>query len=168
MPSSLESSRQTLTMYFMGSRLCLRLKTETILREVFRHLALVAATAREITERLNQTGNTEFSDSYAKTLTNIGRMLSISNFHQQWEQFKAATILPADLRVLELISIVLSKSCPEPCISEDALNDLLKKVNTLYEDVFASELDSPLKLTLLDRLEKVRRAIHDYKIKGSK
>jgi hypothetical protein len=54
----------------------------------------------------------------------------------------------------------------ESKIEEEQLKELLDDVNSLYEQVKASSLHEKLKILILEQLEHIRRAIHEYRIRG--
>jgi hypothetical protein len=55
----------------------------------------------------------------------------------------------------------------EPKIEEEQIKALLDDVNALYDDVLTSSLHEKLKKLVLEQLEHIRRAIHEYRIRGA-
>jgi hypothetical protein len=51
-------------------------------------------------------------------------------------------------------------------VKDDQIKELLNDVNNLYEEVIASSLQDTLKALILEQLEHIRRAIHEYRISG--
>ena len=52
-------------------------------------------------------------------------------------------------------------------MDKDTLKDLSQKVDDLYSEVRDSDLDQNLKRTILDGLQAIRTAIHDYTVRGA-
>jgi hypothetical protein len=54
----------------------------------------------------------------------------------------------------------------EPIIEEIELDTLENEINDLYKEVFKSSINDELKSFILDQLILIRRAIHEYRIRG--
>jgi hypothetical protein len=135
---------------------------------IYRCLGEVAITVDEVADRLRQSDNEAFEKVYNKTIPRIKNAFIVTHFDQQWEQFKQGHVFEDDLRALEFCSAALSRDCPEPVLTEDQLKSLLARVDELYKEVWSLELEGDLKASILDGLQAIRTAIHDYKIRGSR
>ena len=79
-----------------------------------------------------------------------------------------AEISDSDLVIIEFCSELLSKNFFEKLIDEPLLKELLNEIHQLYERIKQSDISLNLKEVLLDLLETMRRAIHEYRIRGIK
>jgi hypothetical protein len=75
-------------------------------------------------------------------------------------------VTEGDLTVLAFCADVLSRYCREPVVEESQLEEILDSVGALYTDVFNSSLEDELKVFILDELEMLRRAIHEFRVRG--
>lgn len=55
----------------------------------------------------------------------------------------------------------------EPKIEEEEIKALIDDINNLYEEVKASAINQQLRVLILEQLEHMRRAIHEYHIRGA-
>jgi hypothetical protein len=85
-----------------------------------------------------------------------------SDFNQ-WKQ----SYIPQDvIDRLEFCGNLLSKHYSEGEISKDELQEITKQLQEVYDSVLSSNIASDLKLTILELLESIRRAVHEYRMKG--
>lgn len=87
--------------------------------------------------------------------------LTTSNYHVH-----LLGITEGDMTVLAFCAEALSKYSREPAVDEEQLEELLNSIGGLYTSVFASSLDEELKVFILDELEMLRRAIHEFRVRG--
>jgi len=137
------------------------------LGEIYRCLGQVDRTIDEVAERLRLCGNTDFEQVYQTTVPRLKRAFSVTHFGQQWEEFKRQTIFDQEIKALEFCSAALARHYADKVVAAEELKDLLNKVNTLYGEVWDAHIDERLKTIILEELANIRRAIHDYKIRGA-
>jgi hypothetical protein len=84
------------------------------------------------------------------------------------EMFRPSRVDATHMVILGFCEEKLAEYHGEPKIEEEQLKVLLDDVNALYEDVLASSsLHEKLKSLVLEQLEHIRRAIHEYRIRGA-
>ncbi len=62
----------------------------------------------------------------------------------------------------------LSSSYSEESLSEEDLQDIIKKTDSFFDSLYKSNLPDSIRLVLLEEVERIRSAINMYKIKGAK
>jgi hypothetical protein len=75
-------------------------------------------------------------------------------------------ISEGDMGLLELASRRLSALQEERVVPLEELQELLADVNALFDEVEASSLPDVLKSFILRQLERIRRAIQEFRIRG--
>ena len=68
---------------------------------------------------------------------------------------------------LEFCSDTLSRVTPEDVPDEAILDELKHDVEAMIDDVDKADIVSTLKAVILDHLESIRRAVVEYKIRGT-
>ena len=133
---------------------------------VFLKVGMLYQAIDEVSEQLKPLNDADFLDLYLESVPRLKAALNIISFNAAWESHKNL-IRDEDLKTLKYCSAKLSKASFEPALSEEQIADLKNKVAALYEEVLKSkELDPQLQRLVLDHLEAIRRAIHDYKVRG--
>jgi hypothetical protein len=135
------------------------------LGDIYRLLGLLDAEADEVARLLKELGETTHYELYLESLPMIKGRFLIQNFGAQWEQFRIG-IRNEDLVRLRFCSDTLSKRHPEKTITSGELTSILDRVNKLYEEIAKSDTDPDLRNLILDQLENIRRAIHEYRVRG--
>jgi hypothetical protein len=133
--------------------------------ELFRLLGLLDKEAEEVARLLKDLNETSQFDFYMESLPSIKNCLLIQHFGAPWEQFKTS-IRAEDLKTLRFCSDTLSKKHPEKTASAEELSAILDKVNSLYDQIATSSIEANLRSLMLDQLESIRRAVHEYRVRG--
>ena len=89
----------------------------------------------------------------------------IYNPRDIWKNF-ISKFTPDLITQLQICSDLLSHHLPEKVIQEEALNDLLKKLEDLIKDIKDKNIDIELKNQILKLLLRVKYAIEIYPITG--
>lgn len=130
--------------------------------EVFNCLIQLHKLIDEVEQLLRENEKTQ-NEGYLNLLSNVQRSIRVG-------AASGLNLLPgvnnSELMVLELLAEKITPSNPEPVIEEEQLKGLLVELNGLYEEVAGSLLNEDLKKLILDQLEIIRRAIHEYRIRG--
>ncbi len=104
---------------------------------------------------------------YLRPIDKVVSAFTTIRFDIEWahiiNQFDETTLYG-----LSICSDVLSKYSKEQPIDEETIKALLKDVNDLQEDVLKSGLPDELRSFLLEQLEKLRSALLNYRVFGSK
>src|SRR5260370_3116301 len=103
---------------------------------------------------------------FLKGLDQLKAGLAAGAANTDFNQWKARYLRPEQIQPLEYCDELLSRHYPEDEIALDDLQRILKHVNEVYESVMASGLNAELKAAILELLEKIRQAVHDYRMKG--
>ena len=117
---------------------------------------------------LKMVGNSGYETIYQESLPRIKLVFVPANYAHPWEQYKQQRILDKDLQTLRLFSATLSKDFPEKLATVDERDAVMKSVNDLYDRIAASEIDGDLKTIILDRLQQIKDALHEYNVRGIK
>ncbi len=72
----------------------------------------------------------------------------------------------SDITILEFCIDAVDKVYKEKIVDENELKTILSEIQTLYEQIVESEIDTKLKRILLDLLKIMENAIHEYRIRG--
>ncbi len=77
-------------------------------------------------------------------------------------------VTEGDMTVLEFCSERLEERHAEPIVNEAELQEILQEVTVLFDEVkMANDLDPDLQTFILDGLESIRRAIYEFRIRGT-
>ena len=106
-------------------------------------------------------------DLYLSSFDKIERVIFPLNLNAQWSSNKAHLTDEALTR-LEFCSEELSRHYTEDSLSEDDLQEIIRKTDSLYESLISSTLPEYLKFTLLEEVQRLRNAIQLYRIKGAR
>ncbi len=125
--------------------------------------------AIEETEQLLKTHDREVCDMFISDKASIITFFSLGiTAGHDWNQYKTNYLKEPALKTLEFCSLTLSRVFGEKVATTEALTELEKQLNELYASVADSNLDTFLKAKILDGLNDVRNAIHEYRITGVK
>lgn len=89
------------------------------------------------------------------------------NLGANWEIAKQYLTDEALAR-LEFCAIELSKSYSEELLSIEDLQDIINRTDSLFDSLYKSSLPDPIRLILLEEIERIRNALNMYKITGAK
>ena len=78
------------------------------------------------------------------------------------------SITEGDMTVLEFCSERLDQHHVEPIVDYQELQAIAAEVTQLFDTVKVSSINEDLQTFILDGLESIRRAIHEYEIRGPK
>ncbi len=134
--------------------------------EVYIQLAAFNETADEISAQLKRLDNQRFYEIYLADLPRIKRFAQPWDLRGQWDEYKKHFITDADLKTLEFCSGVLSHACSEGVMPQQDLDRVAELLEAVYKEVSESDLHVDLKALILDELEHIRRAIHEYRLRG--
>lgn len=104
---------------------------------------------------------------YLNPLSNLRFAVPLHNIETEWGKC-APHLSDAHMTALAFVAHELSRRPSEGSVNSEDLNQLLTEIDELYKDVMESSLDPDLKLLILERLEAIRQAIHEYRIRGIK
>jgi hypothetical protein len=107
-------------------------------------------------------------DLFLRPFSRIRHAIRIGGLHASNYETSLRQITEGDMTVLAFCAEELSKWQSEKTIEEAQIKDLTEDIQALYEQVHASELNAEIKNLILDQLEIIRRAIHEYRIRGVK
>jgi hypothetical protein len=103
---------------------------------------------------------------YLSPFPRIKNVVRFSAFNSPFNNL-LAPVSDSDLIILAFCSEKLSEQHSERVIDEKDLQELLSEINTLFDEVNASDAPDPLKKFILRQLENIRRAIQEYRIRGT-
>lgn len=102
---------------------------------------------------------------YLAPFKKIETLLAMGNLEAPWENF-VKYLDEATMVALRFCADTLSHQRGEQLIEEDKLLELKVEVERLSEKVLSSELPDILKHSFVENLDKIRKAINDYRIWG--
>jgi hypothetical protein len=124
-------------------------------------------TIDDVSRRLRSSRNGHLVALYEEqTGRKLKLLLTPGNLSSPWNNFKAEFFRDEFVTNLFIYSAILAKSAPEKELREDEIENMIKDLNTIYDSVSNSAVESELKDLILDGLEDLRRAIHEYRIRG--
>lgn len=100
------------------------------------------------------------------TLPSLRDLFAEASQNMDFNQWKAKYLKEDLITPIIFCSDVLGKMGADEEISAENLENLSAEVNRLYESVLASSLSPEIKLIVLQQLEAIRRAIHEYRVTG--
>ncbi|CAN5401208.1 hypothetical protein BH10ACI1_BH10ACI1_11960 [soil metagenome] len=104
-------------------------------------------------------------DLYLNPYVRIRRTISPTRLNENFAGM-LSEISDSDMTIIQFCSEQLSKSFPEKLADELLLKELNNEIQNLYEKISEADLIYELKELLLDLLETMRQAIHEYRIRG--
>lgn len=104
-------------------------------------------------------------ERYLRPFPRVLNAVKLTELQQQFSSY-ISPLTEGDFVVLEFCAEKLSEHHVEGVVEEDVLAEMLRDVNDLYENILSSSLNDELKTLILDQLEIIRRAVHEYRIRG--
>jgi len=135
--------------------------TPACLSVLIQVLGLVTDTRRSI-ESLENIDK----EVYLQPIKNIEDSLTITHLDAAWVNCKRH-ITEATIVGLAFCADTLSRVAPEEVLDNGVLNELKHEVEAMSDYVEKSEIKSTLKAVILDHLESIRRAVVEYKARGT-
>ena len=114
----------------------------------------------KINEKLNH-------ELYLASFKRLEQAFFPLNLGTNWQSPKQHLTEEALTR-LQFCANELCRYYSEETLSEEELADIVAKTNELFEALISSSLPDALRLALLEEIERIRSAIHMYKIRGAK
>lgn len=116
-------------------------------------------------EKILESKKDEDYESYKTPLPKIRLAIVPSRFN---EGFSAtlAQISDADVHLLRLCAKAIAKDFSEKIVDEEELIKISIEISELYEEIISAEINQELKTILLELLEAMHQAIHEYRIRG--
>lgn len=105
-------------------------------------------------------------DLYVQPVKDVEIAFASTTCDSQWVEFKTK-IKDTTMTGLAFCSDTLSKTMHEEVIEQETLDDLKAEVDKLIDEVLKSDMDATLKAIIIDHLEGIRRAIIEYRIRGT-
>lgn len=133
------------------------------LYQIFHHLIVLRQLLDEVEKQIKAIPNINH-EVYLKRFSKIRKALAPTNFQEDW--FKSSHIDEGMLATLEFCAERLSATSPEKTPLDDEIEALWQAVESLKEQILSEEVDAQLQSILLDLVESMRRAIHEYRFWG--
>jgi hypothetical protein len=105
-------------------------------------------------------------DLHLYTLPSLRNIFAEAAENSDFNQWKAKYLREDLITPIIFCSNVLGKMGADEEINAENLANLLAEVNKLYESVITSSLSADIKLMVLEQLESIRRALHEYRVAG--
>jgi len=103
---------------------------------------------------------------FLQTLPHLRAVLGGARSNEAFDSFKARLLSQDILTPLTFCADLLGETDPEVEIPPNELKSLLEDISHLYESIVSSTLPKPVKTLILDQLENIRRAVHEYRVRG--
>jgi hypothetical protein len=147
-------------------RSVLGLSDDASIKDVFRDLLELHKLTEDV-ERIMRAIASIDEDLHLEPLENIRKFLVFENLSASWSN-RRERLDKGDLKALTFCSRAISKSHfgGTEHIPQEELDELTEEVQSLYKKVNDSSLNFEIKSIILDQLEIIRRALHDYRIRG--
>lgn len=133
---------------------------------VFKGLSYLLELAEE-TERLVRKIPDLNHNHYLDGISKIKEGISYPNLNVPWDNAKQF-FSEKSMAHLSFCAERLSKHFPEQAIPEDALREIGDAITKLFEKVASAPISHEFKELLLDLLERMRRGVSEYRIRGEK
>jgi hypothetical protein len=131
--------------------------------EIFRGLTMMHTLLDE-TEGLLRAADINH-DFFLKNVSRVRQALSFTNMDDS--AGKVASMLGGIVREIGYWAHEIDSTNFAARLTNDELSTIAADVSSVYERVRVAEIDEDLKRVVLDSLEYLRRAINDYRIRGS-
>ena len=105
-------------------------------------------------------------DNFLKCIPPIKDTYAKINLDALWRQYGGKPT-DSDLALLSLGAQALDKHQREALIAGNKLDEIRQETTELFDKVQESDLDSDLRVIILDLLETILRSISEYKIRGA-
>jgi len=109
----------------------------------------------------------EDHELYLRRLDKVEQALGSLNLNSRWDNF-LNIIDETTVSSVEFTSNLLSKKNGEKGLSEKQINELLEITKKFKKELIDSAIPEAIKKFILERLNSIEGAIHDYKISGIK
>lgn len=116
-------------------------------------------------ERILKAKEDEDYESYKIPLPKIRAAIIPSRLGEGFSS-ALAQIKDADIQLLRLCAKAIEKDFSEKVVDEEEIIKIKSEVEELYEEIRRAEINQELKTVLLELLEAMRQAIHEYRIRG--
>lgn len=136
--------------------------TPKLLAVLIQLMATVAETRARITS-IKQIDH----ETYLKAIVHLEKAVSHTNIEGNWGQFRMH-ITEATMLGLAFCSDTLARVMPEEVIDPAVLDELKADVEAMIDELLKSDIEPTLRAVVLDHLESIRRAIVEYKIRGTR
>ena len=103
---------------------------------------------------------------YLRGFDRLKQGLAAAASNQDFNGWKTAYLPTEQLERIEFCAHLIEQHYPEDELPADELKNVNEEVSALYESVIASGLDPDLKLAILDLLDKIKNALHTYRMQG--
>lgn len=134
--------------------------------EVLGHVLQIRKLIDETEQRLRNIENLD-TELYLQPFPSLRHVMRFSSMNvSNYANSLMSQISDGDMTVLAFCAAKLSEFPAEPVIAEELLKELLEDVNALYDQVLESSLEASLKTLILEQLQSIRIAIHEYYIRG--
>ncbi|MDQ3284004.1 MAG: hypothetical protein M3Q69_21580 [Acidobacteriota bacterium] len=124
-----------------------------------RHLVDHTENSIRAIEGLNQ-------NLYLRWLSSVSQAISPLRLNNNWTETRRS-LEDTTIQALEFAANELARRHQERVIPGDQLEALLTDLNKVVDSVIRSALEAPLKELLVRELERLRRAILNYRIRGA-
>lgn len=133
--------------------------------DVFKRLAFLIELAEKVEALILKRADLTH-DLFLSGIPSIKAGLSQANLHNPWGSLRES-FTDSGLVQLSFCADAIGKFCPEPEIPEDVLKEIGADLNALFDKVCSSSMNSEVKELFLDLLERMRRAIAEYRMRGA-
>jgi hypothetical protein len=106
-------------------------------------------------------------ETYLKPIQDVEKAFSVANLDAPWSHFKGH-ISDSTMLGLAFCSDTLSRAAREEVVDQAALDELKADVEAMIDDILKLDIEPTLRAVILDHLESIRRAIVEYRIRGTK
>jgi predicted transcriptional regulator len=134
--------------------------------ELLRKIGKVNQLPFDIKDRIKSINN-EDHELYLRKLNKVEQALGKLNFNSRWDGF-LNIIDDTTVSSLEFISNLLAKENYEKGLSKKEIDELLDLTQKFKKELIDSNIPEAVKKFILERLNAIESAIHDYKISGIK
>jgi hypothetical protein len=133
--------------------------------ELYRRLSAASQEALFIGYLLRISENADMEGHYEHSRDRIVHFFCPRRFDTQWEVHKQI-IKDEDIRMLGVCSTLIGRTTTEKIIEAGELSKILDDTKALREEVLKSDIKAELKAVILENLQRIDNAIHDYDVRG--
>jgi len=141
------------------------LRAETPIYEVFPYIISVKDLIDECEKVVNVYAKPKSKPKYLKALKSLSVFYSHTNLGESVQHLKSR-ITDLEIQALEFCDDELSEVVYEEKIDTKEIEDLIKQVNELIENITQSEIDDKIKLFSTELLTSIHNALIRYRIVG--
>lgn len=106
------------------------------------------------------------TERYLRPFVRLRMFVPLTDLMSQFNQ-TLGVVTESDMTLLEMASDELSSRHVESVVEEDELKVLREQVDELFDKIKQSNLNDQLKVFILSQLATIRRAIDEYRIRGT-